>query len=573
MTDCLTLYSKQACYLWNSILTRHRQFAISVWAAVVLSGALGVGWAFAEFQPVLHEHFEPDAKEDLELGVRVTAGGLPAAIQAPAGAVPVPNPTRPIDRSEPTYSERQASDPGRFRIDRETTDPGRLTYHEPFRPSVAPFKRTHVFDAVNADFELTLSDAKPKPVTIGGVPGPDIDQFYGEVVLEIDSEQRIRIPSAGPHMAVYAAHLEPEMPFGFYVDGAENWFLRAPEGRGKARLVMHVGVVRDAFDGRVEAISYSALSAKMPQVPANVERGASEVLQQLGISPVLAPADAISRLVTYFRGFAESTDRPSATEGEMLYRELVLSRKGVCRHRAYAFVVTALGLRIPARFVHNEAHAWVEVFGGKYWHRIDLGGAASGIDYRGEPPQGPKHRPPSEAYRWPPQGKSATSSGPAEQSLSQTPTEGTSVPAVTTATNPWQPSPANSSTGSASSGERGPSSDLEQALGVTSGEETPRVAPGHSRITAALSTAAEIQRGQSLGVRGRIAADRGQCGGVRLDFVLVGRSHRFPVSTARADSDGQFAVTLAVPGDIPVGKYDLEVSSPGSKDCPASSKM
>lgn len=553
-------------------MTRHRHLAISVWAALVLSGALGVGWALAEFQPVLHEHFEPDPKEDLELGVRVTAGGLPAAIHAPSGPVPVPNPTRPIDRSEPTYSERQATDPGRFRIDRETTDPGRLTYHEPFRPSVAPFKRTHVFDAVNADFELTLSDAKPKPVTIGGVPGPEIDQFYGEVVLEIDSDQRIRIPSAGPHMAVYSAHLEPEMPFGFYVDGAENWFLRAPEGRGKARLVMHVGVVRDAFNGRVEAISYSALSAEMPQVPANVERGASEVLQQLGISSVLAPADALSRLVTYFRGFAESSVRPNATEGEMLYRELVLSRKGVCRHRAYAFVVTSLGLRIPARFVHNEAHAWVEVFGGKYWHRVDLGGAASGIDYRGEPPQGPKHRPPSEAYEWPAQGKSVTPSGPAEDSLSPSGNEAALASGMTT-TSASPSSPSSSSTASTTAGEPPSSSTPAEPIGIPSGEETAGVASGRSRITATLLTAADIQRGQSLGVRGRIEAERGQCAGVRVDFVLVQRSRRFPLGTSRSDSDGHFSATVVVPGDMPVGKYDLDISSPGSKDCPAGSTM
>ena len=55
-------------------------------------------------------------------------------------------------------------------------------------------------------------------------------------------------------------------------------------------------------------------------------------------------------------------------------------QKGVCRHRAFAFLVTALGLGIPARMVANEAHAWVEVRGETGWQRIDLGGAAAAIE-------------------------------------------------------------------------------------------------------------------------------------------------------------------------------------------------
>ena len=79
-------------------------------------------------------------------------------------------------------------------------------------------------------------------------------------------------------------------------------------------------------------------------------------------------------MVGYFRSFAPSDDSPES-EGD-IYLDLALSKKGVCRHRAFAFLVTALNIGIPARFVHNEAHAWVEVRDDQRWHRIDLGGAA-----------------------------------------------------------------------------------------------------------------------------------------------------------------------------------------------------
>ena len=53
----------------------------------------------------------------------------------------------------------------------------------------------------------------------------------------------------------------------------------------------------------------------------------------------------------------------------------------MCRHRAYAFVITAQALGIPSRFVQNEAHAWVEVKVEDVGYlRLDLGGAAEGLD-------------------------------------------------------------------------------------------------------------------------------------------------------------------------------------------------
>ena len=86
--------------------------------------------------------------------------------------------------------------------------------------------------------------------------------------------------------------------------------------------------------------------------------------------------------------------------GADLYKELALTQKGVCRHRAYAFVITALAQGIPARMVRNEAHAWVEVYDGSLWHRIDLGGAAERMDTEQDPTE-PQHRPPDDPYSWP----------------------------------------------------------------------------------------------------------------------------------------------------------------------------
>jgi len=50
----------------------------------------------------------------------------------------------------------------------------------------------------------------------------------------------------------------------------------------------------------------------------------------------------------------------------------------------YAFIITAHGLGIPARYVSNEAHVFAEVFmPTEGWLRIDLGGGAQGMNVRG----------------------------------------------------------------------------------------------------------------------------------------------------------------------------------------------
>jgi hypothetical protein len=521
--------------------------------ALSLGGLLSVGWAFGSYQPVLHELFEPDPKEDVAFGVRVTSGALPAALQTKEGVLPLPDPVKSPQPKEPTYNEVRGNRAPELRMDNQTHDPGRLSYHEPFRPSIAPFKRTHVFDSVTAEFTLGVSDVRARPVTLAVGPTPSMDQFFADLVVDLKGSESVVIPSVGPQMRVFSAHLEPEAAFGFYVDRAENWFLRAPTARGRARLVMHVGIEPAAFQGQITAVSYSALVSEMPAVPEQVRRVAETLFSKVGVSRVMAPADAVKGLVTYFRGFAQSTERPNATFGEALYRELVTSRKGVCRHRAYAFMVTALGLGIPARFVHNEAHAWVEVYGGTMWQRIDLGGAASSFDYRGDAPQGKPYTPPADPYVWPRQSPRTESGLPA-------PTAASGAGATGTASSRSQPAT--------------PTVTLQDAplpRDATKQEQRLDEAPVSGKISVSVGAITQVQRSQSLTVTGSVDTSKSGCGNVRVELALVQDNQRFAVGATATDASGRFTTKLVVPSEMPVGKYELAVASHGTKTCPPAS--
>ena len=277
-----------------------------------------------------------------------------------------------------------------FAPDTDTRRPEVSDYDDPFTPSTAPFKRLEAFDAVLSDYHVEVRD--PRLVRLaalqgGAPPSADEDAFFADLVVDLPPEGSVRIPSVGPGARVVHARLgvgETAVPFQILRDGADNWFLQpAPASGGpralganglpkRAQLVMEVAIARAAFGGAPGDVGWSELPF-VPPLPDNVARDAAVVRAAIGVSRAMRPREAIAKLVDYFRGFADS-DEPPRRAGSV-YLDLALSKKGVCRHRAYAFLITAQSLGIPTRLVENEAHAWVEIHDGTLWRRIDLGGA------------------------------------------------------------------------------------------------------------------------------------------------------------------------------------------------------
>jgi len=104
-------------------------------------------------------------------------------------------------------------------------------------------------------------------------------------------------------------------------------------------------------------------------------------------------------MVEYFRAFKEGH---LALSSGSTYEDLTVSQRGVCRHRAYAFVITSLALGLPARYVANEAHAFVEVWIPRIgWLRVDLGGASTELNVSGAENRA-VHRPEEDHFPKPP---------------------------------------------------------------------------------------------------------------------------------------------------------------------------
>ena len=539
--------------------------------SIVALGALVALPAHA-YDPVLHEFIPPDDGEDLAMSVTTADGDLPAAIDTPSGVVRAPETQRAPVRGENAYHEGLSPHmPSVFRPDRDTRRPNMVRYDDPFSPSVAPYKRLRAYDSVGLDYGLRVRDTALGRVPVGGEARVGEEEFYGDMAVDFESATTVLIPSVGPGARILRLHTTPPAPIEVWRDGADNWYAKTTgANRGRVRLVMQLAIGRAAFGGNFTMPAWENLRP-VPPLPPMAARAFTKVEAALGLSRAIPPAETVRRLVSYFRSFAPSEDPPAGHRD--IYLDLALSQKGVCRHRAFAFLVTALGLGISARVVTNEAHAWVEVEADGIWRRIDLGGAAGTID-EGSADGRPSHRPPPDTFGWPQsdsgsgsqaaeRGRRASSNGQPGQPGNTSPGD---APGPTSAPNSGarvDPSRAASSDArsreSSGAAERG----LTDQAPERKGDDRPR-----PRVSVT-STDTVARHGGGVHVTGRVDVDGSGCGDVRVDVVLrrLDTGSKTPVGSLTTDPSGHFDGSIVLPMSLAVGEYGVTVSTPGDARC------
>lgn len=493
---------------------------------------------------LLHEFIAPDPAEDVSLATTTLDGGLPAAIQTPSGLATAPDPQRPPSTQQQVYSNvgSDAGPEASYEPDRDTRRPNVERYDDPFSPATAPFKRLQAYDAVRADYSLVVRDRSLKTVTADATVAAGDESFYGDIAVDLVPNEPVRIPTVGPGTRLVRMHVNPDTPVTVLRDGADNWFVRGTKS-ARVRLVVQLAIARATFGSEFADVDWSKLERhRAPQEGAH-EAAFRQVAQAIGISTAMRPRDVVQRMVEYFRSFAPSDDPPKGHSD--IYLDLALSRKGVCRHRAFAFLVTALHIGIPSRMVVNEAHAWVEVFDGSLWHRIDLGGAALNMDQEIDPSR-PPYVPPPDPYSWPEQrdsGQDLADRTRAEQAQQGPagPAGSGSSPAAPPPPSPPAPTPAS--------------------------DPNERAAERTEVVVTALDK--DIRRGFPLHLQGQVSSEGAPCAHVRVDVILRGTSapQGVTVGSLSTDERGRYDDAVVIPREVALGEYDLVVATPGDARC------
>jgi hypothetical protein len=502
---------------------------------------------------VLHEQIPPDPREDVALSVSLD-GDLPAALATPSGIVTAPDPRQPVPPGARLGVD--SSTDAVFRPDRDTRRPDVLPYDDPFRPSTAPFKRLMAFDTVLPSYALGVRDARMQPLAIRGRgDDPAEEHFFGDMVVDLSPGKRTRIPTVGPSARVLRARTAvglAEVQVRLFRDGADNWFVEG-DATTRARLIMELSVARATFGGEFGNPRWVDLGPSNP-LPPNIRPAAAEVTARIGVSTAMQPREVVSKLVAYFRSFSDSDLPPSG--GRDIYLDLALSKKGVCRHRAFAFMVTALSLDIPTRMVLNEAHAWVEVFDGSLWRRIDLGGAGRSLG--GQVTNTPSHDPPPDPFAWPPGAtRGQDMADRARQSATPSPGPGSKS---------GTPSPDGSGAGATSAAPSPATGASSSAVPAPSAEKDAR-AP--SVVSLALLDV-EARRGAALRVTGEVASEGEACPHALVEIILRDPdrpSRQRTLGALAADEKGEYTGSLVVPPDVELGDYDVLARTPGDARC------
>lgn len=369
------------------------RFAISAFAALALAGLP----ASASAQ-LLHEYFEYAAQD------RGGSDGLPELPRPGAidrssggeieGAPVVFTPEGMLGESGPAGGRNGASRPdGPVSLDRNTDTEPRLEYAAVFTPSVAPFKRLGARDAVvdvGGAYELVVADATLRPAPSALPAGVDADTFIAALPVSTTAGTPVPLPSVAPDMAIVSITTRPNVGATAWVDGAGNFAL-VLDRDGEFDVEMVVRAPRSYFGGPLPP----PRARPSARGGARLRADAAEVLRAAGADAARTDVELLEALLRWFRAF-EARPFPEARRTNNAYLDIALGRIGVCRHRAQTFTMTAWAAGLNARYVFNDAHAFVEVELSDGWRRFDLGGASDGLDVLGasadqqhEPPEDP----------------------------------------------------------------------------------------------------------------------------------------------------------------------------------------
>ncbi len=282
------------------------------------------------------------------------------------------------ERNGPSDPERAAS------LDRQTTLDQSLSYYAVFNPSVSPWKRVTARNQVNADYTITARSPRRRLEVRDTPLRAGYERFWGSMLVRMEAGRPLALPSVAATMSVLRYQTEPPIELAFQHEHLTDNYYVTGGFSGTVRINFLVEAPSSYFGGAVDPRAQIADTPAhlRPQVPAEIRAAADRVIDAIGVNRRGTLKEQLEPLVAWFRSF-EAREFPASATTRDVYLDIALNKLGVCRHRALAFVITAQSLGMAARYVHNEAHAFVEVFiPPRGWLRIDLGGAAVDFEMR-----------------------------------------------------------------------------------------------------------------------------------------------------------------------------------------------
>ncbi len=308
----------------------------------------------------------------------------------PDGDVPDADPTNPF-RDDPDFEPPGSllgngggdftPQPGAFG-DRWSMDRsgavGNVTVQLVCDPALGAMKRLKAYDGLEADYDLVVRDDElraPEPN-----PRLHYDQsFTCTFPVNLQGGDPVPIYSPHPESLVEEVRTEPPVEdLRVRVDGAGTYHLLSSETREVTVTITYRADAAYWFGEVPASLTLDDIPPeRRPPLPQELEGKAGPVLEAMNLTGERNLRTLLRTMQSYFLDFGEGSI-PGEDEYRDKYHAIALGENGCCRHRAFAFHVTATSLGIPTRVIANEAHAyteaWVPTVG---WLQLNLGGCGS----------------------------------------------------------------------------------------------------------------------------------------------------------------------------------------------------
>ena len=454
---------------------------------------------------------------------------------------------------------------GAYKPDRETEREPWLTYHAVFDPDPIPFKRNQAKDLIREDGTLVVEAPSVRSFNVtGNLVSAGREVFYGSVLLEAKAGIPVPLPSISPESRILSYETVPSAELEFGKDGADNYYVTAAASFTRLRLNFVMDAPAHWFDGQPGSeITLDDVPDELrPDVPESFRPAIHRVFDAIGVTDSDSFSAALAKMVYWFRDFKTGV-LPHRSQD--LYLDLALGKKGVCRHRAYAFTITAQGFGIPTRYVTNEAHTFAEVYvPHSGWLRVDLGGGAAGMNVRNGAEKN-RHTvdPKDDAFGFPPgfrggysqqaSSRGADSDGDSQDDVKGLPPE---------AERPLSPAEEafEASPGARPLARRKPIAMPYRAPKGDRRDETEVILEGAE---------ARVFRGDTLTLRGHVLTKViGQAvvgGTVRISLLDPARKQvLYILGTASTGEAGEFVISAPIPADADLGAWELVAEFAGN---------
>ena len=282
-----------------------------------------------------------------------------------------------------------------------------------FDPPLGSLKRWQVLDALGSNYLIYLKNTTTTPLPVSGGDYGFI--YYGALNVSLVEGVYFRLPNPAPDSVLLDYYFEErdfgETPLLFFKDPADNYYVLAPYDDDPDNTTIYTDTLYFTFgtDGSYFSldIPQSLTTADvpgwlLPDITSTIRESVDWFLDNADDDGVRALdgetglSIIVTNLTSYFSSFtAGDGDVPDPVGDQDIYQAIAINKVGACRHRSFAFFVTANALGVPTRYVANEVHCFVEVYvpDGPYsdsnWHRIDLGGTGSMDPGDPRPPEPP----------------------------------------------------------------------------------------------------------------------------------------------------------------------------------------